>query len=361
MVNPTIYVSCINQFWATVLIKKVNNVVKLQALIDIMKVVVTEDVIRQDLHLEDADGVECLPKEEIFTKLARMGYEKPPPKLTFYKAFFSAQWKFLIRTLVQCISAKRTAWNEFSCSMASAVICLAIVKINAQMDDLSSHTNQLTSSALTQKVFTNMCRVGKGFSRVETPLSATMLVQPQPPTAEEVDDVEIPVAQESLPIIEPSPPPQEHITTPPQDQPALPSSPPQVEPTTTYDSSMTLLNTLTETCARFFPKVAALEQDKIAQVLEIFKLKKRVKKLEKKRRSKSSGLQRLRKVGGRIEAIDVDEAIDADEDITLVDAKTQVDLGAELLGRKDDNFAIKDASDIEPTVFDDEEVTMTMA
>nr|GEV96121.1 ribonuclease H-like domain-containing protein [Tanacetum cinerariifolium] len=28
-------------------------------------------------------------------------------------------------TLIQCVSAKRNAWNEFSCSMVSAVICLA--------------------------------------------------------------------------------------------------------------------------------------------------------------------------------------------------------------------------------------------
>nr|GEW88341.1 putative ribonuclease H-like domain-containing protein [Tanacetum cinerariifolium] len=49
MVNPTIYVSCIKQFWATALIKKVNNVVKLQALIDRKKVIITEDIIRQDL------------------------------------------------------------------------------------------------------------------------------------------------------------------------------------------------------------------------------------------------------------------------------------------------------------------------
>nr|GEZ83402.1 hypothetical protein [Tanacetum cinerariifolium] len=54
-----------------------------------------------------------------------MGYEKAPPKLTFYKAFFFAQWKFLIHTIVQYMSAKRTAWNEFSSSMASVVICLA--------------------------------------------------------------------------------------------------------------------------------------------------------------------------------------------------------------------------------------------
>nr|GEX51020.1 copia protein [Tanacetum cinerariifolium]GEX52367.1 copia protein [Tanacetum cinerariifolium] len=126
VVNLTIYVSCIKQFWVLATLKKVNEVVQLRALIDGKKVVVTEDVIRQDLHLDDADGVGCLLNEEIFAELARMGYEKPPPKLTFYKAFYSAQWKFLIHTLVQCISAKRTAWNEFSCSMASAVICLAI-------------------------------------------------------------------------------------------------------------------------------------------------------------------------------------------------------------------------------------------
>nr|GFC86651.1 hypothetical protein [Tanacetum cinerariifolium] len=99
---------------ATTSIKKANDVVKLQSLIDGKKVVVTEDVIRQDLRLDDADGVECLPNEEIFAELARMGYEKPPLKLTFYKAFFSVQWKFLVHTLVQCVSAKRTGWNEFS-------------------------------------------------------------------------------------------------------------------------------------------------------------------------------------------------------------------------------------------------------
>nr|GEW17834.1 hypothetical protein [Tanacetum cinerariifolium] len=62
VVNPTIYVSCIKQFWATATIKKVNDVVQLRALIDGKKVVVLEYVIRRDLHLDDVDGVECLPK-----------------------------------------------------------------------------------------------------------------------------------------------------------------------------------------------------------------------------------------------------------------------------------------------------------
>nr|GEX67034.1 hypothetical protein [Tanacetum cinerariifolium] len=88
-------------------------------------------------------GVDCLPNEEIFAELARMGYEKPSTKLTFYKDFFSSQLKFLIHTILQSMSAKRTSWNEFSSAMASAVICFS---------------------------------TGKGFSGVETPLFEGMLI-----------------------------------------------------------------------------------------------------------------------------------------------------------------------------------------
>nr|GFA13883.1 putative ribonuclease H-like domain-containing protein [Tanacetum cinerariifolium] len=62
-------------------------------------VVVTEAIIREALSLDDAEGVDCLPNEEIFAELARIGYEKPSTKLTFYKAFFSSQCvTFLIFT-----------------------------------------------------------------------------------------------------------------------------------------------------------------------------------------------------------------------------------------------------------------------
>nr|GEU89043.1 hypothetical protein [Tanacetum cinerariifolium] len=89
-VNPNIYVSCIKQIWITVAVKKVNDVIRLQALVDKKKVVVMEATIREALRLDDAEGVECLPNEEIFAELAKMGYEKPSTKLTFYKAFFSS-------------------------------------------------------------------------------------------------------------------------------------------------------------------------------------------------------------------------------------------------------------------------------
>nr|GEW55672.1 hypothetical protein [Tanacetum cinerariifolium] len=257
-VNPTIYVSCIKQFWNTVVVKQSNGVTRLQALVNKKKVLITEAVIRDVLRLDDAKGVDCLPNEEIFAELARMGYEKPSTKLTFYKAFFSSQWKFLIHTILQLISAKRTSWNEFSSAMASTVICLStgqkfnfskyifeslvrnvdssfkfyiyprFIQLIFQnhLGDLSTYTTRYTFPALTQKVFANMRRVGKGCSGVETPLFEGMLVAgeieeqsdaeeqehendaQEGVTAAVVDDVQEP----SIPS--PTPPPQ------PQDLPS---------------------------------------------------------------------------------------------------------------------------------------------
>nr|GEX67679.1 uncharacterized mitochondrial protein AtMg00810-like [Tanacetum cinerariifolium] len=308
VVNPPIYVSCIKQFWAAVSVKKTNDVVKLQALNDRKKVVLTEDTIRQDLQLDDVDGVECLPNEEIFAELPLMGYEKPPPKLTFYKAFFSAQWN-MVRNL------------DSPCKFLMYPRFLQVM-INAQIHDLSSHTTKYTSHTLTQKVFANMRRIGKGFSRVETPLFDTMLVQPQVQDVAKVEEDEDDEEQ----------------------------------PTHTSESLMTLLNTLMETCATLTQKVTHLEQDKVAQALEITKLKQRVRKLETKRRSKHSGLKRLRK--GEI------AELDADEDVTLVDVDTTVEIDANIQGRmKEDVTAVKEinVAESELTVFNDEEVTMTMA
>nr|GEX52554.1 hypothetical protein [Tanacetum cinerariifolium] len=207
-INPHIYVSCIKHLWNTVVVKQTNDVTRLQALVDKKKVVITEATIRDALCVDDAEGVDCLPNEEIFAELARMGYEKPSIKLTFYKAFFSSQWKFLIHTILQSMSAKRTSWNKFSSAMAYAVICLSTGRkfnfskyifkslvrnvdssskfymysqfiqliIRNQLGDLSTHTTKYTSPALTQKVFANMRRVENRFLGVETPLFEGMLV-----------------------------------------------------------------------------------------------------------------------------------------------------------------------------------------
>ncbi|GJU94214.1 hypothetical protein Tco_1318970 [Tanacetum coccineum] len=54
-VNPTIYSSCIKQFWATAKAKTVNGEVQIQALVDGKKVIITETSVRRSLQLKDAE------------------------------------------------------------------------------------------------------------------------------------------------------------------------------------------------------------------------------------------------------------------------------------------------------------------
>nr|GFA00020.1 hypothetical protein [Tanacetum cinerariifolium] len=235
---------------------------RLQALADKKKVVITEASIRDSLCLANVEGIECLSNEEIFAELSRMGYEKPSTKLTFYKAFFSSQ---------------------------------------KQVGYLSSHSIKYTSSALTQKVCANMRRVGKGFSGVKTLLFEGTIVEWQvAEVANEVHDKGVPAAgivaegdvsasNDEVPttVEEPSIPSATSPTPPPQPSHDIPS--------TSQDAriSMDLLQNLMDICTTISRRVKHLEQDKVAQALEITKLKSRVKKLE--RRNKTSKLKRLKK------------------------------------------------------------------
>ncbi|GKB16283.1 hypothetical protein Tco_0850206 [Tanacetum coccineum] len=75
-VNPTVYYSCIKQFWDIVKAKTVNREVQLQALVDKKKVIITESTTRRDLQLEDVEGIDCLPNATIFEQLTLIGRNK---------------------------------------------------------------------------------------------------------------------------------------------------------------------------------------------------------------------------------------------------------------------------------------------
>ncbi|GJT45989.1 putative ribonuclease H-like domain-containing protein [Tanacetum coccineum] len=179
------------------------------ASLDRKKIVVTKASIRRDLQLEDANGVDCLPNATFFEQLTLIGYEKLSQKLTFCKEFFSPQWKFLIHTILQCLNAKTTAWNEFSSTIASAIICLAtnqkfnfskcifksmmknldnavkflmyprfiLVFLNNQLEGMATHNKIFVAPSHTKKIFANMRRRGNDFSERETPLFPTMMKQ----------------------------------------------------------------------------------------------------------------------------------------------------------------------------------------
>ncbi|GJT52018.1 hypothetical protein Tco_0978175 [Tanacetum coccineum] len=168
------------QSTATVKVKTINGEIQLQALVDGKKIIVTKASVRRDLQLNDEEGTNCLPNATIFEELTRMGYEKLSQKLTFYKAFFSPQRKFLIHTILQCLSAKTTAWNKFSSTMASAIICLSTnQKFNFSKYIFESMVKNLDNAGKFLMYPRNMRRVGKGFSGKETPLFQAMMVQVQ--------------------------------------------------------------------------------------------------------------------------------------------------------------------------------------
>ncbi|GJU56813.1 hypothetical protein Tco_1234579 [Tanacetum coccineum] len=126
----------------------------------------------------------------------------------------------IVHNCLHCLSAKTTAWNEFSSTMASLIICLttnrkfnlskyifdAMVKhldggvkfllyprflqvfINQQLGDMTHHKKTFVNPYHTKKIFANMKREGKDFSGRVTPLFDNMLVQ----ATEEVGEDSVP-------------------------------------------------------------------------------------------------------------------------------------------------------------------------
>ncbi|GKD24484.1 hypothetical protein Tco_1230698 [Tanacetum coccineum] len=275
----------------------------LQALVDGKKVIIAKTSVRRYLQLENAEGIKCLPNADIFEQLALMG-------------------------------AKSTAWNEFSSTMASARICLSTnqkfnfskyifesmvknvdssvkflmyprfvqVFLDKQVGDMSTHDEIFVTPSHTKKVFSNMKRVGKGFSGAVTPLFPTMMVQAQQEQGEDEAVNEENVSKHSN------------------------------DPLLSGEDRLKLQELMT-LCTNLQNRVLDLEHTKTTQALKIDNLKRRVKKLEKKQRSRTHGLRRLYKVGlsARVvssedEGLGEDDAskqgrkihdIDADEDITL--------------------------------------------
>nr|GEU56697.1 putative ribonuclease H-like domain-containing protein [Tanacetum cinerariifolium] len=357
-VNLNIYVSCIKQFWTTVAVKKVNDVIRLQALVDKKKVVVTEAMIRDVLaSLFSEAGV-------IHYILNEKGVPKEDECIMSYQSQGVSVWEG-----AECMSAKRTSWNEFSSSMASAVICLSSGrKLNSskkQVGDLLTHTTKYTFPALTQKVFANMQRVGKGFSRVDTPLFEGMLVAQEvgKGVADEVHDEvvhaagvatqgdvsathdEVLTADEEPSIPSPTPPtpplqPSQDIPSTSQVQPIPPQLPqvqpqsPQPQPPPTQDVGLpiNLLQQVMDTCKTLSRRVKHLELDKIAQALEITKLKRRVKKLEKRNKVK---VLKLKRMIAKMDQ-DADVVLEDDKEVTddVKDVQDDIDESAQDQERK---------------------------
>ncbi|GKD32155.1 hypothetical protein Tco_1242933 [Tanacetum coccineum] len=284
-VNPIIYTSCIEQFWATSTVKMVNGVRQLQALIDKKRVIITESSIMSDLQLDDAEGTDCLPTATIFEELA-------------------------------CMGAKSTGWNEFSSIIDSLIICLATnqkfnlfkyifnamvkdldggvkflmylcflqVFINQQLGNMSHHKKIFVNPFYTKKVFANIKRAGKDFSRRITHLFDTMMVQASEEVGEDsdhqTDSNQIPIVDQPSTSSQPKQKPKrrqrkeaEVTQDETKHEESVPT--PSNDPVPSGEDSMQI-NDLMVLCNQLQSQVLDLEKANDVQAKEIVDLKKRV-------------------------------------------------------------------------------------
>nr|GEZ69892.1 ribonuclease H-like domain, reverse transcriptase, RNA-dependent DNA polymerase [Tanacetum cinerariifolium] len=80
--------------------------------------------IRSALQLDDLNAIDTLTNKEIFARIKDIGYATEG-KFTFFKNKFSPQWKFLIHTLIHCLSPKSGFWNQIASNIAIALIYLS--------------------------------------------------------------------------------------------------------------------------------------------------------------------------------------------------------------------------------------------
>ncbi|GJY23953.1 hypothetical protein Tco_0397611 [Tanacetum coccineum] len=238
-VSPVVSTTFVEQFWMSAKSKLINNVRYITAKVAGKPVSISEASIRSDLLFDDADGIDSLPNQAIFDAIQLMGYEGDLTVLTFNKALFSPQWRFLFHTMNHCISSKSTSWDQIPTNIATAVICLTTnqkynfsklifdgmmrhldakkkfvmyprfisVFLDKQLKNVPVPLDHFPINALTSKVFSFMIKKGKHFSGKVTPLFPNMLVQP---TEDEGEGSE----RQSEPQPIPSPPhlsPDQHL------------------------------------------------------------------------------------------------------------------------------------------------------
>ncbi|GJU55892.1 hypothetical protein Tco_1229606 [Tanacetum coccineum] len=249
-VSPVVSTTFVEQFWMSAKSKIINNVRYITTKVAGKPVSISKALIRSGLLFDDADGIDSLPNQAIFDAIQLMGYEGDLTVLTFNKALFLPQWRFLFHTMNHCISSKSTSWDQIPTNIATAVICLTSnqkynfsklifdgmlrhldakkkfvmyprfisIFLDKQLMNVPVPLDHFPVNALTSKVFSFMVKKGKHFSGKVTPLFASMLVQP---TKDEGATSERP----SEPQFTPSPPHPREANIEPQSDPSPRPSP----------------------------------------------------------------------------------------------------------------------------------------
>ncbi|GKA51110.1 uncharacterized mitochondrial protein-like protein, partial [Tanacetum coccineum] len=225
-----------------------NGTLEIHATIDTKGYTITEASIRDTLQLADATEITMLPNDEIFEGMGQMGYPTDGT-FTFWKSFFTPQWRYLVHHLLHCISSKSGGWDQFGSNIATALICLSTDRVynfsklifDGMVANLKSKTKFLMyprflqlilniqtenkhlylAVTLTKKIFGNMKR---GFRGAPRPLLPAMLLvattnpnagqEHHPVTQTQPSSSTLPVPSTSSPPVQSPPPIPASIPTP---------------------------------------------------------------------------------------------------------------------------------------------------
>ncbi|GJR57070.1 putative ribonuclease H-like domain-containing protein [Tanacetum coccineum] len=255
--NPTIYDSLVKQFWQSAIARtNEDGSLEISATIDTIRYTISEASIRDSLHLDDATGITMLPNDDLFEGMGQIGYPTDGT-FTFWKSFFTPQWRYLVHHLLHCISSKSGGWDQFGSNIATALICLSTGRVynfsklifDGMMANLKNKKKFLMyprflqlilniqpenkhpylAVSLTKKIFGNMKR---GFQGAPRPLLPSMLLVATNPIAgqEHAAQAQTQPIPPPPPIPSPTPTPIPTSTSPP---PIIPSPTPTPIPTST--------------------------------------------------------------------------------------------------------------------------------
>ncbi|GKB00850.1 putative ribonuclease H-like domain-containing protein [Tanacetum coccineum] len=259
----------------------INGKSQLHAPVDGKKIIITESSIRRDLQLADEEGVDSLLNSTIFEQLTLMG-------------------------------PKTTAWNEFSSTMTSAIICLAILT--------DPHHTPTFIQPSTQPQKTQQPRKPKR--------KDTQVPQPSDPIENVADEVVHKELGDSL---------VRATTTASSLKAEQDSGGGPRGNTLRSDEDRLKLDKLMALCTTLQNRVLDLEKTKTTQHNEIASLKRKVKKIEKKNRSRTYKLKRLYKVSltARVESSGDEESLvvvkDVNNEVNVVEEVVEVINSAKLI------------------------------
>ncbi|GJT81900.1 hypothetical protein Tco_1056242 [Tanacetum coccineum] len=207
LVSPDVIQQWVQQFWSTAKVRMINEVAHIKAKVAGNKILVSEALVRIDLMFNDEDGTDCFDNPVIWDTLRDIGYEGSLTLLSFSKPLFSPQWKYLVHTLLHCLSSKSSSWDQFGTNIASALVGLATNQkfnfsklifdgmlrnlkdskpflmyprfiqlfLNKQLEGSTKPQTFLPTVVLPPKVFTFMRKCSPKFSGKLTPLTPPML------------------------------------------------------------------------------------------------------------------------------------------------------------------------------------------